>query len=56
MSEGLRMANELCDFFTKIDPSKERSPVFKRQIVNATSAEYHSELRLFKSGLTRKNH
>lgn len=44
LSEGLRMANELCDFFMKIDPSMERSLIFKRQIANAT-AEYQSELK-----------
>lgn len=43
LSEGLRMANELCDFFVNIDPSMERSLNFKRQIANAT-AEYQSEL------------
>ena len=43
LREGLRMANELCDFFMKIDPSMERSLIFKRQIANAT-AEYQSEL------------
>ena len=44
LSEGLRMANELCDFFMKIDPSMERSLIFKRQIASAT-AEYQSELK-----------
>ena len=44
LSGGLRMANELCDFFMKIDPSMERSLIFKRQIANAT-AEYQSELK-----------
>ena len=43
-SEGLRMENELSDFFIKIHPSMERSLVFNRQIVNAT-AEYQSELK-----------
>ena len=38
------MANELCDFFVKIDPSMEQSLIFKRQIANAT-AEYESELK-----------
>ncbi|CAH2098324.1 unnamed protein product [Euphydryas editha] len=44
LNEGLRMANELCDFFIKIDPSMEQSLIFKRQIANAT-AEYQSELK-----------
>jgi hypothetical protein len=44
LSEGLRMTNEFCDFFMKIDPSMERSLIFKRQIANAT-AEYQSELK-----------
>jgi hypothetical protein len=39
LSEGLRMANKLCDFFMKIDPSMERSLIFKKQIAN-TTAEY----------------
>ena len=38
------MANELCDFFMKIDPSLERILIFKRQIANA-AAEYLSELK-----------
>ena len=38
------MANELCDFFIKIDPSMERSLVFKRKIDHAT-AEYQSQLK-----------
>ena len=33
LSEGLRIANELCNFFMKIDPSMEQSLIFKRQIV-----------------------
>uniref|UniRef100_A0A1A9Z8M8 DDE-1 domain-containing protein n=1 Tax=Glossina pallidipes TaxID=7398 RepID=A0A1A9Z8M8_GLOPL len=41
LSEGLRMANELCDFFMNIVRSLERSLIFKRQIANATAA-YHS--------------
>ena len=46
LSEGLRMANELCvcGFFMKIDPSMEGSLIFKMQIANAT-AEYQSELK-----------
>ena len=44
LSKGLRMANELCDFFMKIDPSMKRSLIFKRQIASAT-AEYQSELK-----------
>ncbi|GBP80084.1 Tigger transposable element-derived protein 1 [Eumeta japonica] len=44
LSEGLRMANELCDFFMNIDPSMERSLIFKRQIANATTV-YQSELK-----------
>lgn len=44
LSEGLRMANELCDFFMNIDPSTERSLIFKRQIASATAA-YQSELK-----------
>lgn len=44
LSEGLRMASELCEFFIKIDPSMKRSLVFKRQIVNAT-AKYQTELQ-----------
>ena len=44
LREGLRMANELCDFFMKIDPSMEQSLIFKKQIVNAT-VEYQSELK-----------
>ena len=44
LSEGLRMANELCDFFMKINPSMEWSLIFKRQIASAT-AEYQSELK-----------
>ncbi|KAL9927345.1 tigger transposable element-derived protein 1-like [Glossina fuscipes fuscipes] len=44
LSEGLRMANELCDFFMNIDPSMERNLTFKRQIANAT-AVYQSELK-----------
>ena len=46
LSEGLRMANELCDFFMKIDPSMEQSLIFKRQITSAT-AKYQSELKEF---------
>ncbi|KAL9915895.1 uncharacterized protein ACN2A1_002346 [Glossina fuscipes fuscipes] len=38
LSEGLRMANELGDFFMNIDPSMERSLIFERQIANATAA------------------
>lgn len=54
LSEGLRMAHELCDFFIKIDPSMERSLIFKRKIVNAT-AEYQSELKdLIKSAKQEK--
>ena len=44
LSEGLRMANELCNFFMKIDPSMERSLIFKRHIASVT-AEYQSELK-----------
>lgn len=44
LGEGLRMANELCDFFMQIDQSMERSLIFKRQILNAT-AEYQSEFK-----------
>uniref|UniRef100_A0A1B0AAH7 Uncharacterized protein n=1 Tax=Glossina pallidipes TaxID=7398 RepID=A0A1B0AAH7_GLOPL len=44
LSEGLRMANELCDFFMNIDPSMERSLIFKRKIANATAA-YQYELK-----------
>uniref|UniRef100_A0A1A9VG67 DDE-1 domain-containing protein n=1 Tax=Glossina austeni TaxID=7395 RepID=A0A1A9VG67_GLOAU len=44
LSEGLRMANEFCDFFVNIDPSMERSLGFKRQIANATAA-YQYELK-----------
>lgn len=44
LSEGLRMANDLCDFFIKIDPSMDRSLLFKRKIDQAT-AEYQSELQ-----------
>ena len=44
LSEGLSMANELCDFIMKIDSSMERSLIFKRQIANA-AAEYQSELK-----------
>uniref|UniRef100_A0A2A4JVK0 HTH CENPB-type domain-containing protein n=1 Tax=Heliothis virescens TaxID=7102 RepID=A0A2A4JVK0_HELVI len=55
LSEGLRMANELCDFFMKIDPSMERSLIFKRKIANAT-AEYQSELKeLLKTAKQEKN-
>lgn len=42
LSEGLRRANDLCDFFVNIDPSMERSLIFKRQIIDAT-AQYQSE-------------
>ena len=35
---------KLCDFFMNIDPSMERSLIFKRQIDNATAA-YQSELK-----------
>ncbi|XP_026470953.1 tigger transposable element-derived protein 1-like [Ctenocephalides felis] len=45
LSKGLRMANELCEFFVNIDPSMERSLIFKKQIANAT-ALYHSELKV----------
>ena len=38
------MANDLCDFCRKIDPSMEQSLIFQRQIANAT-AEYQSELK-----------
>ena len=49
------MANELCDFFMKIDPSMERSLIFKRQIASVT-AEYRSELReLLKTAKQEKN-
>ncbi len=44
LSEGLRMANALCDFFMNIDPYMERSLIFKRQIANAT-AVYQSKLK-----------
>ncbi|CAH0721938.1 unnamed protein product, partial [Brenthis ino] len=44
LREGLRMANELCDFFIKVDPSMERSLIFKKQIANAT-VKYKSELK-----------
>lgn len=44
LREGLKMANELCDFFINVDPSMERSLIFKRQILNAT-AGYQSELK-----------
>ena len=44
LSEGLRIANELCNFFMKIDPSMERSLILKRQIASAT-AEYQSKLK-----------
>ena len=48
------MANELCDFFMKIDPSMERSLIFKRKITNAT-AEYQSELKeLLKTAMQKK--
>lgn len=44
LSEGLRMANELCDFFMKIDPSTERNLILKKNIINAT-AQYKSEFK-----------
>lgn len=47
------MANELCDFFIKINPSIERS--LKRQIVN-TAIEYHFKLKdLLKAAKQEKN-
>ncbi|KAL9928133.1 tigger transposable element-derived protein 1-like isoform 1-T3 [Glossina fuscipes fuscipes] len=44
LRKGLRMANELDDFFMNIDWSMERSLIFKRQIANVTAA-YQSELK-----------
>uniref|UniRef100_A0A1A9USL2 HTH CENPB-type domain-containing protein n=1 Tax=Glossina austeni TaxID=7395 RepID=A0A1A9USL2_GLOAU len=38
-SDGLRMANELRDFFMNIDPSTERSLTFKRQIADASESK-----------------
>jgi hypothetical protein len=39
----------------KIDPSMERSPIFKRQIANAT-AEYQSELKELLKTATQEKH
>uniref|UniRef100_A0A1B0G314 Uncharacterized protein n=1 Tax=Glossina morsitans morsitans TaxID=37546 RepID=A0A1B0G314_GLOMM len=49
LSEGLRMANKLCDFFMNIDPSMERSLNFKRQTANATAAYRYELYELLKT-------
>lgn len=43
-SEGLRIANEIRDFFMNIDPSIDEVLFFKRQIASATAA-YQPELK-----------
>uniref|UniRef100_A0A1A9VDB6 HTH CENPB-type domain-containing protein n=1 Tax=Glossina austeni TaxID=7395 RepID=A0A1A9VDB6_GLOAU len=54
VSEGLRMANELCDFFTNIDPPMERSLIFKTQIANATAAYQYELKELLKTAKQEK--
>lgn len=46
LSEGLRLANEPCNFFMNIDQSMKKCLTFKRQIANA-STPYQSELKEF---------
>lgn len=54
LSKGLRLANNLCDFFIKIDPLMERSLVFKNKVVDAT-LEYKAELNSLRKARKPEN-